>query len=213
MKIISHRGYWLNASEKNTSIAFERSFSLGFGTETDIRDSLGRLIISHDMPSGKEQGFDEFLASASRYAEKTKPMTLAFNIKADGLADLLAAQLADYPQLDGFVFDMAVPDMRQYFNSGVPVFTRMSEVERNPSFLNRAAGVWLDAFESEWYDKDVIANLISSGKRVCIVSPELHGRLYLSHWQNLRDWCNTDQVILCTDKPEEARSYFGVIQA
>lgn len=212
MKILSHRGYWLEASEKNTPVAFERSFSLGFGTETDIRDSLGKLVISHDMPSGKEQGFDEFLASAGRFAESTNPMTLALNIKADGLADLLAAELAVHPQLDGFVFDMAVPDMRQYLNAGVAVFTRMSEVERNPSFFDQAVGVWLDAFESEWYRTDVIANLISNGKRVCIVSAELHGRPYLSHWHNLRDWCSTDQVILCTDKPEEARSYFGATQ-
>lgn len=41
MKIISHRGFWHNPSEKNTEMAFCRSFELGFGTETDVRDSLG----------------------------------------------------------------------------------------------------------------------------------------------------------------------------
>lgn len=205
MKIISHRGYWLNASEKNIPTAFERSFGLGFGTETDIRDSLGRLVISHDMPTGKEQGFDEFLACA---AATKRPLTLALNIKADGLADLLAEQLADYPLLDCFVFDMAVPDMRHYLNVGVPVFTRMSEVERSPAFLDRAAGVWLDAFDAEWYDNSIIQNLINMGKRVCIVSPELHGRPYQNHWSQLSIWGDADQVILCTDKPEEARAYF-----
>lgn len=208
MKIISHRGYWLTATEKNTPTAFKRSFELGFGIETDIRDSLGQLVISHDMPLGNEQDFGDFLPSAGRLADINNPLTLALNIKADGLADLLAAQLADYPQLDCFVFDMAVPDMRQYLNAGVPLFTRMSEVERTPCFLDRAAGVWLDAFETEWYDNGVIANLLGLGKRVCIVSPELHGRPYLSHWRNMLDWCGNDQVILCTDKPEDAQAYF-----
>ena len=39
MMILSHRGYW---KEKNLPIAFERSFSLGFGTETDYK---GELVI------------------------------------------------------------------------------------------------------------------------------------------------------------------------
>lgn len=205
MKIISHRGYWLSASEKNTPTAFERSFRHGFGTETDVRDSLGRLVISHDMPSGKEQLFDEFLISAESIK---RPLTLALNIKADGLADSLTKQLADYPLLDCFVFDMAVPDMRQYLNAGVPVFTRMSEVERNPAFLDQTAGVWLDAFDAEWYDNTIIQNLIGMDKRVCIVSPELHGRPHQNHWSQLSAWGGTDQVILCTDKPEEALAYF-----
>ncbi len=38
MIILSHRGYWKEVSEKNKPIAFERSFSLGLGTETYIRD-------------------------------------------------------------------------------------------------------------------------------------------------------------------------------
>ena len=45
MKIISHHGFWHIPSEKNTETAFCRSFELGFGTETDVRDSLGALVI------------------------------------------------------------------------------------------------------------------------------------------------------------------------
>lgn len=212
MKILSHRGYWLNSSEKNSSVAFERSFSLDFGTETDVRDSLGVLVISHDMPLGHERELSEFLRMAGHFNDINDPIPLALNIKADGLAVLLAKQLENYPQLDCFVFDMAIPDMRQYFNVGVPVFTRMSEIEMNPSFLELAAGVWLDAFESEWYDNGVIEKLLSKGKRVCIVSAELHGRSNLKQWQNLKVWSTTDQVLLCTDKPEDAREYFSGVQ-
>jgi hypothetical protein len=38
MEILSHRGYWKIESKKNKLYAFERSFSYGFGVETDIRD-------------------------------------------------------------------------------------------------------------------------------------------------------------------------------
>lgn len=208
MKIISHRGYWLSASEKNKTTAFERSFELGFGTETDIRDCLGQLVISHDVPSHNEQSLEGFLASASCFATIKKPLTLALNIKADGLVALLAKLLPRYPQLDCFVFDMAVPDMRQYLAVGIPVFTRMSEVERVPSFLDQATGVWLDAFEGEWYSNETIEDLLRAGKRVCIVSSELHGRPHLAQWRQLNDLTQTNQIILCTDKPEEALAYF-----
>lgn len=49
MIVLSHRGYWKNSLEKNKFVAFERSFSMGFGTETDIRDFNGELVISHDI--------------------------------------------------------------------------------------------------------------------------------------------------------------------
>ena len=61
MRIISHRGYWNTPAEKNTIHAFQRSFALGFGTETDIRDLKGELVISHDMPIGDEIRFEDFL--------------------------------------------------------------------------------------------------------------------------------------------------------
>ena len=65
MKILSHRGYWKAPIEKNTREAFVRSFALGFGTETDIRDYMGELVISHDIPRGGEINFDAFLVKYS----------------------------------------------------------------------------------------------------------------------------------------------------
>ncbi len=52
MIILSHRGYWKSEEERNQEVAFHRSFDLGYGTETDIRDIQGKLVISHDMPQG-----------------------------------------------------------------------------------------------------------------------------------------------------------------
>ena len=94
MKILSHRGYWQKPEEKNKAIAFERSFTLGYGTETDIRDCRGELVISHDMPNGNEITLDAMLSLA---AKESKQLTLALNIKADGLAHALEKKLAAYP--------------------------------------------------------------------------------------------------------------------
>lgn len=209
MKILSHRGYWKSVLEKNTLEAFQRSFSIGLGTETDIRDFNQNLVISHDMPTGNELDFNQFLQMASLNSSDI-PLTLALNIKADGLAIPIRRTLDAYPNLDCFVFDMSVPDMRSYFAAGVPVFTRMSEVERNPAWLDISSGVWLDGFASEWYGLSVIRDLLTQKKRVCIVSPEIHGRNHRTFWQTIKTLVDEKQILICTDYPEEATDFFNL---
>lgn len=200
MKILSHRGYWKTAAEKNTAGAFRHSFDLRFGTETDVRDLAGRLVISHDMPDERAIALDDFLDMVPDGG-----LPLAMNIKADGLAEALSRQFAGR-SLDWFVFDMSVPDMRAHFKAGNPVFTRMSEVEREPAWLEQSQGVWLDGFDGEWYDMQLIAALANRGKRVCVVSPELHGRNPAALWDAMRALAKQERVMLCTDLPEEATS-------
>lgn len=211
MIILSHRGYWKSMDEKNSDQAFRRSFSLGYGTETDIRDCRGELVISHDMPTGNEIRCEDFLSLAAKARTPDgHALTLALNIKADGLAPTVKKLLNQHLPVDGFVFDMAVPDMRSYLEVGVPVFTRMSEVERQPVWLEEASGVWLDAFYGEWYDRDVLEHLLEKGKRVCIVSPELHMRPHGRLWKSLLPFSTERRIMLCTDLPEEASHFFQI---
>jgi hypothetical protein len=86
----------------------------------------------------------------------------------------------------------------------------MSEVEKDPAWLEYSSGIWLDAFESEWYDTDTIAGQLSSGKRVCLVSPELHGRAHQTLWQRIADLKDQPNLMICTDYPVEARDYFRI---
>lgn len=204
MIVLSHRGYWKAAAEKNRPIAFARSFELGFGTETDVRDRNGVLVISHDMPSGSEITLDAFL---DIFGDREIP--LAMNVKADGLAAALHTAMSARGVKDWFVFDMAVPDMRSYLTAGIPVFTRLSEVEKDPVWFDQSAGVWLDAFQDTWYDRSLIEGMLSRGKRVCIVSAELHGRDSRPQWEMLRPLRGHDNLLLCTDHPEQARTFFG----
>ncbi|MBK8870055.1 MAG: phosphodiesterase [Elusimicrobia bacterium] len=203
MLILSHRGYWRGPEERNTPEAFRRSFDLGFGTETDVRDSAGRLVISHDPPRGNEQTLSSFLETPGR---EGKP--IALNIKADGLANLIATAMSGIPKKDWFVFDMSIPEMRAQFLAGNPVFVRMSEVEGEGPWLKNADGVWLDAFEREWFTLDLIRELRRCQKKVCVVSPELHNRDARSVWSLLQPLAGDDGVMLCTDKPEAAREFF-----
>jgi len=206
-RLLSHRGCWTHGLAKNSAPALARSFAAGYGVETDVRDCAGALLISHDAPRPPLMTLQELLALASAGAPG-RP-TLALNIKADGLADMLAPLLRPHAQLDCFVFDMAVPDMRAYFAAGIPVFARLSEVEPVPAWLDRCAGVWLDAFETEWYGMADIEALLEQGKRVCVVSPELHGRAHRALWSALKPVAHHPRFLLCTDHPDVALEFFG----
>lgn len=204
MRVLSHRGYWRQAGEKNTVAAFERTLSFGFGTETDVRDRLGELVVSHDPASPQAMPWADLLKMFDG-----RGCPLAVNIKADGLSPLLAQSFADR-NIDWFAFDMSGPETFRYAQAGLPFFTRHSDIEERPVCYAEAKGVWLDGFVSDWHDNDTVLRHLDAGKFVCIVSSELHGRSYEALWDRLSDIQDqTGRVMLCTDHPERAREYFG----
>ena len=203
MKILSHRGYWIEPVEKNSVTAFIRSFNLNFGTETDIRDRNGEIVISHDMPTNKSLLFNDFLKILDG-----KPLTIALNIKADGLAQKLKQIMHENSNVNWFVFDMSIPDMKSYLDLDMPTFTRLSDVEQTPIWIEHACGVWLDSFYNDWYDIEIVNKLLVAGKQVCIISPELHNRDYSLVWNMLYSLKECSGLMLCTDFPEKAQSFF-----
>lgn len=208
MQILSHRGYWKSPEEKNTREAFERSFSMGFGTETDIRDYRGNLVISHDIPDENSMLLEDFF---SIYVAYDKSLPLALNVKADGLQEKIKELIQKYQIQNYFMFDMSVPDGLVYIKHNLTVFTRMSEYEKDPSFYDEASGVWLDEFYRHWITKDIIASHLKNRKKVCIVSPDLHQRDYKKEWQDYKEISqqfNTPDLMICTDFPEEARGFY-----
>jgi hypothetical protein len=206
VQILAHRGLWRAPEERNGLAALRRALELGFGLETDIRDHAGRLVISHDPPSGPAPLLD-LKQVLELHAEVGAATTLAINIKADGLRGLLTADLADNAP-NAFVFDMATPDALAYLAGPLPVFTRQSEYEPQPAFYDQAHGIWLDCFHRDWIDAEVVTRHRQAGKRVALVSPELHGRDPDAAW---RVWSQIDhgEVMLCTDRPEAAAALFN----
>ena len=208
MKIIAHRGYWRENREKNTQAAFVRALEGGYGIETDFRDLAGELVVSHDPPQPGVMTARAFFDLVSRYPHAG---VIAANIKADGLQVLLTEAAAGLPVDRLFVFDMSVPDTLRHFQQSWPVFVRVSEYETpGAALLSRAQGVWFDGFQGEWFNQHTLAGYRSLGLKVCIVSPELHGRLYRPFWAALKDWgLHADAAIhLCTDYPDEAKAFF-----
>ncbi|EAK9994160.1 hypothetical protein A9458_04775 [Campylobacter lari] len=211
MTIISHRGLWNKCNEKNTMKAFEQSFKNNFGVETDLRDMLEQIVISHDMSNSNCLTLDDFFALYKRFSNN---FPLALNIKADGLQSILKEFLEKYNVNNYFVFDMSVPDALLYIKAGFNVFTRQSEYEKQPSFYNEACGVWMDEFYEHWINEKIIREHLENNKKICIVSPELHKRDFKKEWQEYKEISkkldNDDSLMLCTDYPIQAREFFNV---
>lgn len=182
---------------------------MGFGVETDIRDYNGELVISHDIANKDAISLKYFFQQTEKYRNDSP---LALNIKADGLQIKLKELIKEYNVSNYFVFDMSIPDGLIYINHGFNVFTRQSELEKEPSFYDMAAGVWIDQFNSCWIDKTIIKKHLKMNKKICIVSPELHGRDYILQWNKYKQFeysFGIDQLMICTDYPFEAKEYFN----
>ena len=202
-RILAHRGYWLEETEKNTLVAFQRAFDHGFGVETDLRDIKGEIVISHDMPQGGEMPFEVLLSILNG-----RDLPLALNIKADGMGEAIRTLLERYRHTSYFTFDMSIPEMVHQHQAGLIVYAGLSDITSSPTLLEKAKGIWLDSFYTDWFGEKEIQNLLNQEKRVCIVSPELHKRAFRSVWEKYKDiMCNLSCMI-CTDYPEEAARYF-----
>jgi hypothetical protein len=208
VEILCHRGWWERPEEKNSPEALHRAFAAGLGVETDLRDFAGAVVVSHDPPTHKGLDLDGLLA-----LHATAPhTTLALNVKADGLAVPAAKALADHGVSGAaFVFDMAVPDQLQWLRTDVATFTRHSDVEPEPVLYLASDGVWLDDFGPlRWWTAGHVQRHLDAGKRVAVVSPELHGRDHRDPWAELlaAGLHRHDRLALCTDLPAEALEVF-----
>ncbi len=208
MTPLAHRGLWIRPDQRNSLAAFADAFALGCGIELDVRDLDGALVVSHDPPLRGALTFDAVVAA---WREHGCPGTLAINVKADGLEQMVADALQGTDPRRSFVFDMSIPDALRYVRAGIPYFARHSDVEAQPALYAEAAGVWLDDFAGGFIAEERIAAHLCAGKRVAVVSPELHGRDHLAAWTLWRTWdvWSSDDVLLCTDHPTSAQEVFA----
>lgn len=204
-RLLAHRGLWQSDVAPNSHAALVAAARAGFGIETDLRDLAGSLVISHDPAKIDSLHALESLRAISEAA--SAPITLALNVKSDGLAPLLAPILEVVGCNTVFFFDMSVPQLVTYARSNLPVAIRISEFEPfRPALLEQLGGlplrIWLDSFDSDWWLDDSTINQLSMSATMTIVSPEIHGRDPRPVW----DWFMSAtregaDVYLCTDSP------------
>ena len=216
IEIIAHRGFWLGKFEKNSLKAFNLALKKGFGIETDLRDLDGKLVISHDPPTKTEE-IIEFKDFLKIYREKNKNLTLAINIKSDGIAKNIYDICLSEEICNFFIFDMSIPDLIYSYQLGCKnLFLRLSEYE-NPSFIPiEAEGLWVDFFKGK-LSKDIkLLENLNKYSKIAFVSPELHGhsvQLVEEFWLVLDSFAKSKfkdkRFFLCTDYPQQAFAFFN----
>lgn len=210
MNILAHRGFWNKNIKSNSGNAIRSALEHGFGFESDVRDYCEKIVISHNIADSSALNAEEVFCWLNEFKDK---YTFAINIKSDGLKGLLSLLLTKYKISNYFLFDMSVPQMVEYRDIGLKYFTRQSEFEINPCLYDDATGVWIDGFLStEWISTKVLSEHLNNGKKICLVSPELHGRNnYRKFWNRIKKSnIDTTNIMLCTDVPEEAKEFFNV---
>ena len=198
--IFAHRGMWSSSTDQNSRDSINNAFQSGFAVETDIRDYLGEIVISHDpLVSTLELlrlEMDEF-------------QRFALNLKSDGVFKFLSEAREKLVLSSSFLFDGSIPQMNLIKKQGLPHALRLSEYEREVPW--KSEYLWIDGFNSDWWltDEKVI-KLMENGN--CIfVSPELHGRKH----EKAFDWFSKQRneiglsFSVCTDLPELLRSTCG----
>jgi hypothetical protein len=194
-RLYAHRGLWNEGGSKilepNSKEAILKAISKGFGVETDIRDFLGDVIVSHDPATNGDFTLRELLQLKGNYA---------LNIKCDGLPPMLN-ELTNYSEY--FLFDMSIPEYQKYLKSNLSIFGRMSEYESANQY-KLAAGFWVDGFLSDWWcTSENLEKFAQSGLRYVFVSPELHGRDPEKSWRAFAPYFqNSGNFSLCTDHPD-----------
>lgn len=196
-RILAHRGIWnqefgIQLLEKNSIRAITRAQQFGFGLEVDIRDIGDEIKICHDAFSFSEVKIQDV-------AKLEFNGLVAYNVKSDGLSDKLTT--LKFKQ-DYFFFDCSVPEALIYKEKGLHVADRLSEVESPIASLS--SYVWVDSFTFEWWRNENFYKLLNENldRRFVLVSPELHGREFLTNIQPYLDLLFTYRnTYLCTDWP------------
>lgn len=152
------------------------------GIEVDIRSHGHRLIIHHE-PFHDGEPFDSWIA-AYRHG------TLILNVKEEGLEERLLHEMKARGLDDFFFLDQSFPFLLKTAKKGERrCAVRVSEFESLDTALALAKlvdWVWVDCFSRFPLNREGWSRLKDAGFRLCLVSPDLVGRVSESEILSLR---------------------------
>lgn len=198
MKIVCHRGQWLNHKDQNSLMSIRRSF-LYDGVEIDIRSNNGKIVLSHD-PILSRQRYTS-LEDAFRL-KAPQNFFWALNIKEDGLGVELKKLLRKYKIKNYMCFDLSFPESVVYEKSGLEIFNRSGDKE--PEISGKK--LVFDCFSARNFRRSL--KRIPASSTLMVISPELHGQGHSGAWKDLKVH-SFKETFLCTDYPAEAREFFS----
>ena len=138
------------------------------GVEIDLRSNGGRIYLQHD-PFVKGEDFETWLDSWNG-------QFLVLNVKEEGLEDHILKILSERQILEFFFLDQSFPFLIRTLRKGIrKVAARVSDIESIETALAvDCEWVWIDCFNGDWsFLEGIVPRLVSSRKKICLVSPEL----------------------------------------
>ncbi len=142
------------------------------GVEIDLRDHNEEIIIQHD-PFKKGLKFSTFL---SFYHHKF----LILNIKSEGIEYKVLKILKFYKIKKYFFLDSSFPmivNLIKKKEKNIALrFSDLESIETIKNFRYMVDWVWLDCFKKIPLDVKIYKLLRKYKYKICLVSPELHGR-------------------------------------
>lgn len=172
-----------------------------YGVEVDIRSSNGQLITHHD-PFANGENFEEWI-------KHYRHGTLILNVKEEGLETRLIELMKQYGLTDYFFLDQSFPFLIKWSMLGERrCAVRISEFESIETALMLAGKidwVWVDCFTHFPLSENDAKHLQDVGFKLCLVSPELHGRtpeIAITELAKLLAERQIKADAICTKKPE-----------
>ena len=192
MKLIVHR--------RNTLLEL-LSTDERYGVEVDIR-SYGNNLIIHHEPCTQGEPFDKWL-------EAYNHGTLILNVKEEGLESFLIPIMEKKGIDDYFFLDQSFPYLVKWSEAGAHrCAVRVSEFETIETALLLASQidwVWVDCFTQFPLQGSDAKMLQDAGLKLCLVSPELHGREAGKEIPKLISLLNERKIqaeAVCTKRPD-----------
>lgn len=171
-----------------------------FGVEMDIHGWENTLTVHHDA---HVKGFDIDL-----WLRNFNHAISIFNIKEEGVEKMVMEKIL-FNNIENFFFlDLSFPSLVKLVNLGEKrIAYRVSKYEPYNGalhFKNKLDWIWLDVFDGIPINKLEFNILKECNFKICLVSPELHGR-EKAEIMDFKNFINKNDILVdavCTKHPE-----------
>lgn len=225
MEILSHRGIGFGEPE-NSVIGFKKALTSGFGLEIDVRQgATGEVVISHDEPLNSAVSLNEV---ADFLTQSTITIAVHLKQQTEKVWRPVCEIFVNRPNM--FLFDptietaraikSAFPNIKLAFSVGESHFSPTIYLLEEVLNLPECDYIWWD----EWvtvgsvYNISQLEKIRAAGKRLYVISPELHKYTNPPHeqaqnpqqcWKELLKF-GVDGI--CTDFPLELENNIKLIK-
>ncbi len=155
------------------SVAGLKCLPESFGVEIDLRDQRRNLILNHDPFITEGEDF-------RKYLKHYQHSFLILNIKSERIEFEVLRHIKRHRIKDYFFLDCSFPMILALIRKGERnIAVRFSEMEGLDTVLSlkkKARWVWVDCFSRLPLNRRIFSRLKDAGFKICLVSPELHGR-------------------------------------